>query len=128
MNNETVSRVLMELADVLELSGESPFRIRAFRTAARAVEGLGEPVMPRLRDGSLEEVRGIGEGVMRRLKELATTGKLAELEEAKAKLPPGLMELMNLPGIGIKTAQQVWKERGITYFFIHQSTSNGRFM
>jgi len=114
VNNETVSKVLTELADVLELSGESPFRVRAFRNAARAIEGLGEPVAPRLKDGTLDEVRGIGEGVMRRLKELATTGKLVELDEAKAKLPPGLMDLMNLPGIGIKTAQQVWKERGIT--------------
>ena len=58
--------------------------------------------------GKLSAVRGVGDGVARRIKELLETGKLAEIEEMRAKLPPGLVDLMNLPGIGLKTAQQVW--------------------
>lgn len=109
-----MARALLELADVLELGGETQFRVRAFRGAARAIEGLGEPIAERIREKKLAHVAGIGAGVVRRLEELVATGKLVELDEARAKLPPGLMDLMNLPGVGIKTAQQMWKERGIT--------------
>ncbi len=114
MDNAAIARVLTELADVLELSGETVFKVRAFRTAARAIEGLGERAEELLASGGLAKVKGVGDGVIRRLKELRETGKIAELEAARAKLPPGITELMNLPGIGLKTAQQVWKERGIT--------------
>ncbi len=109
-----MARALLELADVLELGGETQFRVRAFRGAARAIEGLGEPIADRIREKKLAHVAGIGAGVVRRLEELVATGKLVELDDARAKLPPGLMDLMNLPGVGIKTAQQMWKERGIT--------------
>ena len=114
MDNETIARTFLELADVLELLDEVPFKVRAFRAAARAIEGIGEPIAPKIKNDTLGKVHGIGEGVVRRMKELVETGKLSELETQKKKLPPGLMELMNLPGVGIKTAQQVWKERKIT--------------
>ena len=114
MDNETIARTFLELADVLELTGEVPFKVRAFRAAARAIEGIGENVAEKVKSDTLQKIPGVGDGMVRRLKELVGTGKLAELDEHKKKLPPGLFDLMNLPGIGIKTAQQVWKERGIT--------------
>jgi len=114
VDNETIARTFLELADVLELTGEVPFKVRAFRTAARAIEGLGESVAEKVESDTLQKIPGVGDGMVRRLKELVGTGKLAELDEQKKQLPPGLMELMNVPGMGIKTAQQVWKERGIT--------------
>lgn len=127
MDNDTMVRVLMELADILELVGQEPFRVRAFRTAARAIEGMGEPALPKLKDGSIDKVRGIGEGVIRRLNELVETGKMEQLEELRKKLPPGLLELMNLPGIGIKTAKQVWQERGITTIdALEQAAKDGK--
>ena len=112
MKNEAIVRTLTELADVMELLGESPFRVRAFRTASRTIEGLSGPVVEKLEKE--EPMRGIGDGVIRRIQELVKTGKLEELEEARKKLPPGLFDLMSLPGVGIKTAQQFWKDRGIT--------------
>jgi DNA polymerase (family 10) len=114
VDNVAIARALTELADLLELGGESPFRVRAFRQAARAVEGLGESVADIAKNEKLKDVRGVGDGVARRIHELLDTGKIAEAEAARQNLPPGLMDLMNLPGIGLKTAQQVWKERGIT--------------
>jgi DNA polymerase (family 10) len=114
LDNATLARALSELADVLELAGESTFRVRAFKNAARAIDATGEQVADMVARGQPLELPGVGEGIVRRLEELIRTGRLRELEEAKAKLPPGLMELMKLPGIGIKTTQQVWKERGIT--------------
>jgi len=114
VDNDAIARAFLELADVHELLGEVPFKVRAFRATARAIEGMGEPIAPKIAEGTLGHVAGIGEGAVRRIKELVETGKMAELEEARKKLPPGLMELMNIPGMGVKTAEQVWKERKIT--------------
>ncbi len=114
MDNEVIARTFLELADVLELLDEVPFKVRAFRAAARAIEGIGEPIAPKIKNDTLGKVHGIGDGVVRRIKELVETGKLQELIDNKKKLPPGLMELLNVPGIGIKTAQEVWKQRKIT--------------
>jgi len=114
VDNVAIARALEDLADLQELSGIAVFKVRAFRGAARAVEGLSESVADLTRDGKLNDVRGVGEGVARRIKELLETGKIAEAEDLRAKLPPGLVDLMNLPGIGLKTAQLVWKELAIT--------------
>jgi len=114
VDNVAIARALEELADLKELLGEATFKVRAFRTAARAIEGESQSVAELARAGKLGDVRGVGEGVARRINELLETGKLHESEELHTKLPPGLFDLMNLPGIGLKTAQQVWKERGIT--------------
>ena len=114
MDNVAVARALEDLADLQELSGIAVFKVRAFRGAARAIEGLSENIADLTRDGKLKDVRGVGEGVARRIKELLEFGKIAEAEELREKLPPGLVDLMNLPGVGLKTAQQVWKERAIT--------------
>ena len=114
MDNLGIARALVDLADLHELGGTLPFKVRAFRSAARAIEGYGGSVSDLAKRNALAEVRGVGDGVGRRIKELLDTGKIQEAEDLRAKLPPGLLDLMNLPGIGLKTAQQVWKERGIT--------------
>lgn len=114
MDNLAIARVLEDLADLKELLGEPTFKVRAFRTASRAIEGESSSIAELATMGKLSTVRGVGDGVARRIKELLETGKLVEIEEMRAKLPPGLVDLMNLPGIGLKTAQQVWKERSIT--------------
>ncbi len=114
MENAAIARALEDLADLQELSGTAPFKVRAFRSVAHTIEGLVQGVDDLMRDGKLEEIPGVGEGVARRIKELLSTGKLAEAEELRARLPPGLIQLLNLPGIGLKTTQQVWKERSIS--------------
>jgi DNA polymerase (family X) len=116
VDNLAIARALEGLADLLELNGEAQFPVRAFRNASRAVEGTSENIAELSKKGELDKgkIKGIGGGVARRIKELLETGKIAEVEELRAKLPPGLLDLMNVPGIGLKTAQQVWKERGIT--------------
>lgn len=114
MDNAAIARALDDLADLQELSGIAVFKVRAFRTAARAIEGLADSVADLAKNGKLVGIRGVGEGVARRVSELLESGVIAEAEELRKKLPPGLLELMNLPGIGLKTAQQVWNERGIS--------------
>ncbi len=114
MENVAIARALEELADLLELDGVDAFKVRAFRGAARAIEGLDEDVSALHARGALKGVRGLGDGVVRRIHELLTTGRMLEVATLREKLPPGLLELMNVPGIGIKTAQQVFRERSIT--------------
>lgn len=114
MDNVAIARALVDLADLHELGGAVPFKVRAFRSAARAIEGFGGSIAELAKKDELGGVRGVGEGVARRIKELLETGKIAEAEKLRAELPPGILDLMNLPGIGLKTAQQVWKERSIT--------------
>ncbi len=114
MDNQAIARALVDLADLHELGGTIPFKVRAFRSAARAIEGHGGNIAELARKDELSGVRGVGDGVARRIKELLETGVIAEAEALRAKLPPGLLDLMNLPGIGLKTAQQVWQERNIT--------------
>ncbi|HEY8079877.1 MAG TPA: helix-hairpin-helix domain-containing protein, partial [Labilithrix sp.] len=127
MDNMAVARALAELADLKELSGADAFRLRAFRNASRAIEGLDQSIVELARAGKLEEVRGVGGGVAKRIQELLETGHIAETAELRAKLPPGLVDLMNLPGIGLKTAQQVWQERGITTIdALEQAAKDGK--
>ena len=114
VDNQAIARALVDLADLHELSGTIPFKVRAFRSASRAIEGFGGSVSELAKKDELSDLRGVGDGVARRIKELLETGKIAEAEALRAQLPPGLLDLMNLPGIGLKTAQQVWKERNIT--------------
>lgn len=114
MDNQAIARALVDLADLHELGGALPFKVRAFRSAARAIEGFAGSLAELAGKDALSEVRGVGEGVARRIKELLETGKIAEAEALRSELPPGLPDLMNVPGIGLKTAVQVWRERNIT--------------
>jgi DNA polymerase (family 10) len=109
MNNAEIATTFYELADLLELGGAPAFRVRAFRTAARSIENLAEPCAERLRDGTLTDVPGIGEGCARRVGELLATGRLAELDELRAKTPRGLSEIMHVEGMGPKSAELVWE-------------------
>ena len=110
MDNAAIARALYDLADVLELGATPAFKVRAFRVAARAVEGLADPAADLLRDGKLTAVKGIGAGVARRVAELLDHGDLAELAEWRAKLPPGLAEIVKIQGVGLKTAELLWRE------------------
>jgi DNA polymerase (family X) len=110
VDNSEIARALYDLADAMEMGNEPAFKIRAFRGAARSIEGLTEPAADLLTKGTLTDVRGIGAGVAKRVAELVETGDLTELVERKKKLPPGLVELVRVPGVGLKTAEIVWRE------------------
>jgi len=114
VENAAIARALDALADLQELSGVAVFKVRAFRSAARAIEGLPDSMAEKVKSGKTSGVRGVGDGVLRRVTELLETGKIAEAEELRKKLPPGILDLVNLPGIGLKTAQLVWNERKIS--------------
>ncbi|MDE3000444.1 MAG: DNA polymerase/3'-5' exonuclease PolX [Gemmatimonadota bacterium] len=113
MDNREVAEVLEEMAMLMELNGESGFRIRAYVNAARAIDSLGEPVAALAAEGKLDTVRGIGKGLAGRIGELVETGHLPGHEELKASVPEGLMEMTEIPGLGAKRVRAIYEELGI---------------
>ncbi|MFA5383495.1 MAG: DNA polymerase/3'-5' exonuclease PolX [Eubacteriales bacterium] len=104
MLNFEIALAFQELADLLEYKGEDFFKIRAYRRAARVIACLDEPVGQLFVNKKLLQVPGIGKNIASKIEELLTTGKMNKLEEMRKGFHPGLMEIMNLPGIGPKRA------------------------
>jgi DNA polymerase (family 10) len=101
-SKEQVAEVLVGIATLLELKGENPFKARAYLNGARAVEGLNEPLGKVVAEGRLGEIKGIGEALQKKIAELVTTGRLVYYEELKAATPPGLVAMLEVPGLGPK--------------------------
>jgi DNA polymerase (family 10) len=98
-----IADVLSEIATLLELKGENPFKVRAYQTGARALEGIEESELVRLIEkDELQSVKGIGEALGQKISELHTTGKLEFFEKLKASVEPGLVEMLQIPGLGPK--------------------------
>jgi DNA polymerase (family 10) len=102
MDKSAVAEVLSEIATLLELKGENPFKARAYVTAARTLESLSEDLATVVQENRLGEIKGIGEALQQKITELVTTGKLEYYEKLRASFPPGLLELLNIPGLGPK--------------------------
>ena len=103
MNNTDVAATLGRLATMLEIEGANPFRVRAYREAARIVGEHGEPITSvAAREGELEALPGIGKDLAGKIRELATTGTLPLYIEMEARVPPGVLALTGLQGLGPK--------------------------
>ncbi len=105
MTAEQIAGVLEEIAAFLEILGENPFKVRAYANAARLIPGLGDELPALIQNGELQKVRGIGGGIAERIEMLARTGRLDYHDELRAKIPPGLLEMLRIPGIGPKKAK-----------------------
>lgn len=114
MENQDIARLLREVARLLELRGENPFRVRAYEQVADAIEQLTETVLERLRQGTLTEIPGIGRGLAAQIQELVERGTLEVLERLRQELPPELPELLTLKGLGPQRVRQLWQRLGIT--------------
>lgn len=113
MRNDEVAAILYEIADLLEMSEEDRFRPISYRRAARSVEALAEGVEDLARRGRLREIPGVGEAISEKIQKYLTEGKLDYLEELRRRFPPGLMEIMRIPGVGPKTARQLFTDLGV---------------
>jgi DNA polymerase (family 10) len=113
MDSEGVAQALEEMGVLLELRGENAFRCRAYQTAAGALRNLPEDLGLLLAEGRLGQVPGIGETMLAKVRELAATGKLAALEELRVAIPPGMLELTRIPGLGPKKIKVLHDEMGI---------------
>jgi DNA polymerase (family 10) len=114
MRNFEVARLFDLMADLLELKGENPFRIRAYRRAALNLEGLTEDVEVLAAQDRLDEVPGIGKDLAGKIQEYLATGRMKDLDAARRGVPDGVVDLMSVPGIGPKTAKVLYEEQGVT--------------
>jgi DNA polymerase (family 10) len=114
MKKAEIAAVLTDIATLLELKGENPFKIRAYVSGARVIESLSEDeIEQRVKAETLDEVKGIGDALAQKVGELVRTGKLEFYEKLKASLPPGLVELLEIPGVGPKKIKALHEQLGI---------------
>lgn len=115
VSNADVIRTLERIADLLEIRGENTFKVRAYRLAALQVENLGQPLhdIAAGEDG-LRSVDGFGAAIADKMGELIATGRSSYLERLEAEIPPTLVDILALPGMGPRTVATLWHEGGIT--------------
>lgn len=113
MDNDNIARILIRIARLLEIKGESSFKITAYERAADSIRNtpakLAEMDIP-----TLQTIPGIGEAIAKKITELNQTGELAFLKKLEAEIPPSLLDWLELPGVGPKTTALIWKTLGIT--------------
>jgi len=103
LHNEDIAAVFDEIADLLEVLGSNPFRIRAYRNAARTIRDSGREIARLSADGGdLTAIPGIGADLAAKIVEMVESGKVGLLEELRARLPRGILDLLKIPGLGPK--------------------------
>jgi len=113
MDKQQVAEILNSIGTLLELKGENPFKTRAYFNGARTVETLSEPLEKLVAENRLCEIKGIGDALQKKVAELVTTGKLPYYEDLKASVPPGLLDMMQVPGVGPKKIKALYDQLGI---------------
>jgi DNA polymerase (family 10) len=113
MKNAEIVALFSEVADYLEVKGENPFRVRAYRRAAQAIEGLAEDVAALAARDGLQEVPGIGKDLAAKITEYLTTGAIQYLEGLRAEIPAGVIDLMGIHGVGPRTAKLLYDQVGV---------------
>jgi DNA polymerase (family 10) len=129
MTNAEIAAVLEQVADLLEFKDENPFRVRAYRNAARAIRDLPESVAVIVADNweRLLEIDGIGKAVAEKVATLARTGQLPQLNELLAEIPESVLAIMRIPGIGPKKAAALYQQLGVkTLDELKQACEAGR--
>ncbi|MHA1152509.1 MAG: DNA polymerase/3'-5' exonuclease PolX [Alphaproteobacteria bacterium] len=112
--NAEIAEILNRTAALLEIEGANPFRVRAYRNAARTVGGLPHSVAAMLTEGAdLSELPGIGKDLAHKIGEVAGTGHLPLLDEIEQRLPPGLARLLGVPGLGPKRVRALYEVLGV---------------
>src|SRR5688572_25508859 len=115
MNNRDIGAIFDEVADLLEFQNANPFRVRAYRNAARRINDLPEQLTKIAADPKREftDIEGIGKDLALKIRELFDTGSIAMLEELRAAIPGGVLAMVRIPGMGPKKAAALHKELGI---------------
>ncbi|HUU59649.1 MAG TPA: DNA polymerase/3'-5' exonuclease PolX [Phycisphaerae bacterium] len=114
MKNPEIADIFESIADLLEILDEQPFRVNSYRRAARAIGDLSEAIEDVAAAGRLQEIAGIGKSTAQKIQEYLDAGKVALHQELLSKVPPKLPELLDVPGLGPKTAAKLWNRAQIT--------------
>ena len=109
MQNPDIARLFDEVADLLEIQSQNPFRVRAYRNAARVVRDFPRPLQEQVRQGAdLTEIPGIGDDLAEKIATIVASGDLPLHKELVAKLPSGLLDLLRIPGLGPKRVKTLY--------------------
>ena len=111
--NRFVAAVFQQLADLTEITGGNRFKVIAYQKVVRVIDDLPQEVASMDRT-LLPKVAGIGAGTAQRIGELIDTGRIADLDALLAEVPPGLIAVLDVPGLGPKTVAQLWQQAGVT--------------
>ena len=111
VHNADIGSIFEEIADLLEIENANPFRVRAYRNAARQLQGMGVPAADMVAKGEdLTELPGIGDDLAAKIQEIVETGKCQFLEKLRKKTPPTITELLKIPGLGPKRVRALYHE------------------
>ena len=114
IHNEDIAAAFDEIADLLEVENANPFRVRAYRNAARTLRGLPQEVAAWVEEGrDLTELPGIGADLAGKITEFVTTGHLKALDQLRREVPPTVEDLLRIPGLGPKRVRALYLDRGI---------------
>ncbi|MFW6217980.1 MAG: DNA polymerase/3'-5' exonuclease PolX [Verrucomicrobiota bacterium] len=113
MTKDEIVEVLEEIGVLLELKGENPFKIRAYQTGARALETMEASLDELIEAGKLGQVKGIGSALAEKIETLHGEGKLAYYDDLRASVAPGLMEMLEIPGLGGKKVKKLHDALGV---------------
>ena len=114
MDKRDISRILSEIAVLLELRGDNVFRVRAYENAARAIDALAEDLGARVEAGTLTELKGIGEAIAANIAEYWRTERMTFYDELVDATPPGYLDMIRIPGLGAKKVRGLGEALGIT--------------
>src|SRR5438034_9095164 len=114
MTKREIAAVLEEIAFLLELKGENPFKVKAYSTGARVIESLPEEPTVLVQKGLLRNVKGIGQTLEGTVTELVTTGRSTLHQELQAAFPASLLEMAAIPGLGPKKIKAIYDQLGIS--------------
>jgi DNA polymerase (family 10) len=113
MSKESVADTLNGIAQLLDLKGENPFKIRAYVAGARAVEMYPGDLEAAVRSGEIGQIEGIGDALAKKITELVTTGRLQYFEDLKAGFPATIFELFEISGLGAKKIKALYEQLGV---------------
>lgn len=127
-NNLQIAAIFDEIADLLDIQGENPFRIRAYRDAGRLLRGLKDEASSLIKAGrDLSELPGIGTDLAGKIREVVETGSVEILRRLRRELPAGQVELLQIPGLGPKRAKLLHGELDITSLTdLRRAAASGR--
>ena len=113
MKNQEIANAFRQIAEILEIKGENVFRIHAYERAAQNIESIPEDIEVFVKEDRLTSIPGIGKDLEDKIKEMVSTDRLKFLEDLKKEIPAGLLDMLDIPGIGPKTAKLLYEKLGI---------------
>lgn len=113
LDKQTVAAMLDSMAQLMELDGANPFEVRAYQNASRAIAGLEGDISELVAQGKLTGVPGLGKTIIARINELVTTGSMRQYDDLLERIPPGMRDMLRIPGLGPKRIRQINQALGV---------------